>query len=1617
MSSEQRVPVSERGLKMRRWLKQLVQGQRPPSTHGRLLLEPLEQRQLLAGDVDLFAVPSAIDMPEGEAAEVAQGMVAEGEAEPDLVAFAKQLDDAGVRFFGAAWCPACTQQKQLFEDGADFLPFIEVTNPDRTLNSVGQAEGITKFPTWEFPDGSRAEEVLSLETLSQRSGVAIPTSESPSFAAVGNRTVAIGSPLHIPIDAYDPNGQPLTVTVSSSNPALLQASVLQGNRSLRMSVQGWGDMVFELFEQRAERPTQRIIELTQSGFYDATASSEIIFHRIIDNFVLQAGDPTGTGGGGSTLGDFDDQFHLDLQHNRSGVLSYAKSADDTNDSQFFITEGAQRHLDFNHSIFGQLVEGEKVREAISETETGSSDRPTTDVVIDSFEVFNDSENAIVMLKPTGSGTGTANVTITVTDPDGNTATEIISVQVVSDTVNTPPFLDDIAEPVVTREGTPVEIQLTSQDVEGDPVTYVARKVGNVAYTTSVDNATGKVTVSPPADFVGSFDVTLEAIETSSVTQSNPPKDVQTVTVNVVPGAPTSVDLLAGSDTGTSDSDNITSATPLSFLVSGVSSGSNVRILAGSTVVGEQVASGSTVTITTNNIAALGNGTFQITADQITSGVNGGASSPLSVVFDTAAPAAIAAPVVAQALTGNLYRSDLSHPEEGQGLKYTLQSAPSGMTINTESGLVSWTPTDSQTGTQNFTVRLTDPAGNSRDQSFAVEVGEDAIVRFRVEAVDASGNVVTNLATGEQFQLRIFTEDDRGVQSQGVFAAYLDVLFDPRLASVRGTDPVELSSEYDNAPSGLTTTAGLIDELGGTSGDLSPVGGGEFLVATVDMVALRPGTLVVASDAADDSGHDVLVYGNDSEIPATEVEFGSVSLSIAAAFTATNDIANLDEDSSQFPVSVLANDQAQAGSTLEIVEVSATSAGATVTISTDGTKVLYTPPANFNGSDQFTYTAEDQNGARQTATVTLQVAPVNDAPTANNDTFDVATGSQNNLLDVLGNDLDDPDANETLRVSSVGTSSKGGTLQIGSSGSHILYTPAAGFQGTDTFTYVVRDRTTGGLTDTATVTVTVAPTNPPPIAGNDSFTVTEDSATAAFNVIGNDSTDDPEETITVSAVAAGNKGGTASVSSDGTSINYRPEADFFGTETVIYTLRDSGGAESKGTVTFTVTGVNDPPAADADEFRVHQQATAELLDVLANDDGGVDGDETLTITAVGTTSAGGTATISNGKIAYTPPSATFEGTDTFTYTVTDPGGATDTATVTVNVVEFTPRTFSAQINMDTTSGSGLKLSVPVTLSGTDEFGNPVSVTVQPDATGKVEFPNQAPGNYTLSIGPIPFLTGGSQQQISIQSGMDDGDDTDNEFNVGTLHARYISIADFVSYTPRSSVLVALSPGNGGVFTLQPSNLGGVANPSFALSQDGKKVTVQATRNGAQVSGDLSLTSGQSVQVRGQEGDFLLLRVATGTDNVTYSAVGSTSASGIVGSSSAAASAAGMAAEGEGALPAADSLSLFSTSLAGGLVGEGEKAEVSGGSALALPLPGTGELFTTDRPATIRPDEPLQVLGGDGADAMLIDTAFAEFDAAADAPSIALDDLPESADSSDSSAEATDQLLGGLSNPLG
>lgn len=348
---------------------------------------------------------------------------------------------------------------------------------------------------------------------------------TPTLSSITDVTLFAGSPLHIALNGSDTEGQDLSFTASSSN-VTVSTFVPEGNRSLQISVlQGdplsptiEGDMTFQLFETRSPRAAQRIIDLTDTDFYN-----DSIFHRVIDDFVIQGGDPVGnppgTGGSGTT---FDDQFHPDLQHNAIGMLSMAKSFDDTNDSQFFITEYTAgdsnsvqglRGLDSQHTVFGFQTTGESIRAAISETATTNS-RPDEDVTLTDASIFVDNENGALMLSaPEGTSSTTSVITVTVTDTDGNMDTQTFNVTVEPDPFDNQPYLLDIPN-VRTLVDVPTSFNLSAFDLEGSAAAFLdeeflqsfglavpAESHEDVNY--AVDASSGLVTVTPIKGFTTS----------------------------------------------------------------------------------------------------------------------------------------------------------------------------------------------------------------------------------------------------------------------------------------------------------------------------------------------------------------------------------------------------------------------------------------------------------------------------------------------------------------------------------------------------------------------------------------------------------------------------------------------------------------------------------------------------------------------------------------------------------------------------------------------------------------------------------------------------------------------------------------------------------------------------------------------------------------------------------------------------------------------------------------------------------------------------------------------------------------------------------------------------------
>jgi cyclophilin family peptidyl-prolyl cis-trans isomerase len=141
-----------------------------------------------------------------------------------------------------------------------------------------------------------------------------------------------------------------------------------------------GAFSIELFEDKAPKTAQNFIDLAEKGFYDG-----IVFHRVISGFMIQGGCPSGTGTGGPGY-NIPDEFHPELKHTEAGILSMANAGPNTGGSQFFVTLAATTWLDGKHAIFGKVVEGMDVIEAIGSTATGPGDRPMQEVVMESVKI-------------------------------------------------------------------------------------------------------------------------------------------------------------------------------------------------------------------------------------------------------------------------------------------------------------------------------------------------------------------------------------------------------------------------------------------------------------------------------------------------------------------------------------------------------------------------------------------------------------------------------------------------------------------------------------------------------------------------------------------------------------------------------------------------------------------------------------------------------------------------------------------------------------------------------------------------------------------------------------------------------------------------------------------------------------------------------------------------------------------------------------------------------------------------------------------------------------------------------------------------------------------------------
>jgi cyclophilin family peptidyl-prolyl cis-trans isomerase len=316
---------------------------------------------------------------------------------------------------------------------------------------------------------------------------------APVIDPISAITVPAGRTFQLPVTAVWA-GSSGGLSYSTTTSAGLSASVRPADNTwIDMKVvPGIGTMRFALFDDAAPNTVRRIKGLIASDYYGGLS-----FHRVIGGLLAQGGDPTGTGNGGAQS-RFDDEFNPSLQFTGFGQLAMANVATtsdglpkDQNSSQFFITQAPQRDLDFNFTLFGQLVRGNNQLKSLTGLPVvQGTQRPQVPPTISSIKVVPNTTDAVIQLQA-NEAAGDRTLTVTATAPDGAQHSRTVIVKVVANVVDSPPILGTVAD-VRAQEGSRVSIVLSAIDLEGDDFTIAGNVLtGGEGIQQSTVNQDGK----------------------------------------------------------------------------------------------------------------------------------------------------------------------------------------------------------------------------------------------------------------------------------------------------------------------------------------------------------------------------------------------------------------------------------------------------------------------------------------------------------------------------------------------------------------------------------------------------------------------------------------------------------------------------------------------------------------------------------------------------------------------------------------------------------------------------------------------------------------------------------------------------------------------------------------------------------------------------------------------------------------------------------------------------------------------------------------------------------------------------------------------------------------------
>ena len=903
-------------------------------------------------------------------------------------------------------------------------------------------------------------------------------------------------------------------------------------------------------------------------------------------------------------------------------------------------------------------------------------------------------NLTVTYAPDADWNGSDSFTYTVTDAGGKTATATVNVTV--NPLNDGPTISDVPDQTVNEDGNSGAIAFTVGDIDNDPASL------------TVTATTGNGTVLPLGNIVitagsgGNRNVTLTpAGNENTWNKLTSLHDPVTVTLTVSDGSLTASDSFTLTVTPLNDgpvanADSTSMSEDGSVTVYVLSNDSDIdlshegdtlTIVSNGTVPhGTVMIAGDKKSLTyTPNSNWNGEDTFSYTMrDSAGSTASAGvtitvnpvndAPSAVNDLFTTAEDAALVLDVL-----DNDLDTDLAH--EGDTL--TIVSAGSAghgtLLLAGDKKTLTYTPSSNWNGDDSFTYTMRDAAGSQsgatvnitvtpvNDDPVAVNdtaaVGEDGSVEVSVltNDSDVDFDVLLNKTVTESWTVTAVSDPPHGtatITGSNLTATYAPdadwngsdsftyTVTDAGGKTATATVTVAVSQAYDrpvpvndsaNTTEGTPVNVNVLSndndiDLGLTlNGDVQ-----DHLRVTLVSTPAH-GTVVIETDysltytpAQYYNGSDTFTYtvsddGNLTAIAQVEI---TVNVAVNDPPTAVDDTASVNEDG-QVIIYVLANDTdpdlAYEGDNLIIASVGTVPHG-TVTVATDKKSLTYTPDADWNGTDTFSYTMQDKSVVQDSASVSVTVAPINDAPIISDVTDrtiseDADTGAISFTVDDVDNDpgslaVTAASANGAVvpvaNISIVNSGGKNRTVTIMPLANQNTWNKNTSNHDPVTITLTVSD---GSLTDADTFTLTVNPVNDAPVAVVDSAVLNED-ASIVIDVLNNDTDIDlsREGDVLTILSATGMHHSTVTVATDKKTLTFSPDANWNGIETFTYTMRDSSGTQSSALVTVTVNPLNDAPTISdiSDQTTNEDTPTAALAFTVDDVDSSLAG---LTVTAV------------------------------------------------------------------------------------------------------------------------------------------------------------------------------------------------------------------------------------------------------------------------------------------------------------------------------------------------------------------------------------------------------------------